>query len=253
MSEGLMEDGGTGEIAAPPAVEVGDASSSEAAVSPDTQAPAEVPSEAASPTWAPSREEWEETQGALAMLARLEQERYQAQPGQEAPDWNLDPIENENFTTDLRSFLEQTVQSAMAPFVPAIQGVQIERAEAQVDEMLGSLDGIDGYEKDNPEHQGLVKQMSGAMIDQVKSELGLPLDQPGGPKVAQAALRKAAENLAAFSKTEREAGKQAYIDSLRTVAEAGGTPSAGGAGTEVGAEAENESEAIERWLARKSL
>lgn len=249
---------GGGEAAADADVEVGAAPSAEA--EPGAEATAEVagapsPAETAAPTWAPSREEWEDTQQALATFARIEQQRQEeaaaAARGDE-PTWDLDPIENDNFATDLQSFLRHTIQETIQPLTGTVAQVQAKEAQATIDQLLDGIKDVDGYTPDQPLYEGGpsfrdgTRELAAAFVDQVKAEQGIPADRPGGPRVAQEAMRRAATMLGQMAKAQHTAGRDAYKAEMEALKNAPATPAVTGGGVEGLSPTDDYDEALRR-------
>lgn len=228
---------------------------------------AEVPSPAAAepPSWAPDPDEWDSVRAGLSLLAQREAAREAADARGEEPTWNLDPIENDNFVGDLQSFLEHRDQrlldgmmERLAPVLGTVQEVQVGKANEQVTALLDGITGINGWEPDatmfegGPTFRDGARELAAAFVDQVKAELGLPLDQPGGARVAQEALKRSATMLASLRQAAMKAGEEAYVRGMKDLQDGPRTPAAEGVGVEGVAEPATEEEAVRRLLSRAS-
>lgn len=218
------------------------------------EAPSSPPAEAAAPAWAPSQEEWEglqqQHQALLQYVASLEPTGTETAPAVEAPE--LPDILDPDYGPKMAAYLDYRDQQRdrvweqrLEGITPVVQSVQQKEALAQKDAMIDSLD-VDGFDKTDPVQRESVEFFAVGLIDQVKAELGLPLDQPSA-RAAEVALQRGAEKFTAFAKAQREAGKQAYIAEMEAL---GGAPkdlAVTGGGREGAAETDDYDEALRRW------
>lgn len=244
--------GGAEAVADPAAAaEAGDEAADAAVLAPSGTEPAAT-------AWAPDEDDFrtlQEQQTALVQyLAGQEAERAAAAQAETvAPEMPqmLDP----DYEQKLAEYLDwrdeqrdRVWQERFDRVAPVVQAVQEREAEALRDALIDSLE-VDGFEKENPEFREGAEHFAVGLIDQVKAELGLPLNQPSA-RAAQIALQRGAEKFTAFARTQREAGKAAYVAEIEAL---GGAPKdlgvTGGAREGV-SDAENEEEAVRRLLAR---
>lgn len=218
------------------------------------EAPSSSPSdEAPAPAWVPDENDFrtlQERQDALIQYL-ASQETANTAPDAEAPEMPqmLDPDYEAKLATylDWRDEQRDRVwQERFNQVAPVVQSVQEKEAAAQKDSIIDSLD-VDGFEKEKPEFREGAEFFAVGLIDSVKAELGLPLDQPSA-RAAQVALQRGAEKFTAFARAQREAGKAAYIAEMEALGNAPKDLSVTGGGREGAAETDDYDEALRRFM-----
>lgn len=225
-------------------------------------AAAEEPSAAdeAAPAWAPSQEEWEGLQQQHNQLIQYVQQlesRTTAtpEPPAAAPPQMPNALDDD-YEERMQEYLEYKLaerdhvwEERFERIAPTVQTVQQREAAAQKDAIIDAID-VDGFDKSDRGFREGAEFFSIGLLDAVKAELGLDPSQPSA-RAAEVALQRGAEQFAAFAKTQREAGKSAYIaelERLKTGGEAAVSAVTGG-GVEGLPPADDYDEALRRITA----
>lgn len=187
-----------------------------------------------------ANEQLEQVLAQAAAAHEAEQGRPQAPP---VPDPLADDYPEQLQRWD--DYQRQQTLQELAPFVETVQKYEREQRQSTIKEILTGITDIDGFDPSNQEARDLARHFAREEADRLQAQ-GYRDER----KAAEAALRYGAQKVAAFAKTQRAAGEQAYLEKIRTATSAPTELSAVGEGTEVGADAENEAEAALRYLAR---
>lgn len=195
--------------------------SAEGAAAAQTAAP-EV--EAATPAWAPSQDEWGQVIGAVNYLA----EAYEALTPQEqaavdaGADW--DPLAD-NAGEQLRDLVRSELREALAPINATVAVTQHEQSVQLRDGIFDSFNDLD-FDRDMAHSYAI------SALPEMQAQYGR--GAWAAQAAVQAALRTGAERAAEVRKTERQAGRDAYVAEMEALRNAPKTPPGlGESGTEI--------------------
>lgn len=232
-------------------IDPSEASAGAEATEPEAGAAAEAPEATAPPeasTWAPSRDEWEQSQHTLqqttAFLGELRQMLDDAGEGEDADFPEIDPFADDapqQIVALAERIADQKFEERFGAMQPLLDDVVTEKGDAIRNQILDSVKpqvAADFDEDTETAWREAANHFAGAFFN------------PADPSSAAVAVQQGAQYAAKLIQSQRMAAVDAYKRQIGEIAEQPAEPGAGGGALPIEPKADSYDEIGQRWAAR---